>query len=172
MHFAVRAAGAAGTVSCGTPGLGTRPDCPLNPAVFYAQPDRGIYRGMLYAYSAPRGGRGSYVGFSSIAEAYPLNPSVPPTHRDGTMGTLTLSSAAHDETLLRTREEGHPPQSARQVPRPVARGSLQLVCKAAAYLARRRPIAGALRGGSVSLARSRSRRASFEVPCTVVIVCG
>ncbi|KPI95259.1 hypothetical protein RR46_12263 [Papilio xuthus] len=44
MHFDVRAAGAAGTVSCGTPGLGTRPDYPLNPAVFsYAQPDRGIY---------------------------------------------------------------------------------------------------------------------------------
>ncbi|KPI93139.1 hypothetical protein RR46_14360 [Papilio xuthus] len=37
---------------------------------------------------------GCYVGFSSIAEAYPLNPSVPPTHRDGTTGTLSLSSAA------------------------------------------------------------------------------
>ncbi|KPJ04008.1 hypothetical protein RR46_07767 [Papilio xuthus] len=44
MHSAVRAAGAAGTVSCGTPGLGTRPHYPLNPTVFsYAQPDRGIY---------------------------------------------------------------------------------------------------------------------------------
>ncbi|KPI92445.1 hypothetical protein RR46_13666 [Papilio xuthus] len=40
------------------------------------------------------GERGSYVGFSSIAEAYPLNPSVPPTHRDGTTGTLSLSSTA------------------------------------------------------------------------------
>ncbi|KPJ03547.1 hypothetical protein RR46_01618 [Papilio xuthus] len=42
----------------------------------------------------PGGGRGSYVGFSSIAEAYPLNLSVPPTHRDGTTGTLSLSSSA------------------------------------------------------------------------------
>ncbi|KPJ05702.1 hypothetical protein RR46_02224 [Papilio xuthus] len=31
---------AAGTVPCGTPDLETRPDYPLNPAVFtYAQPD-------------------------------------------------------------------------------------------------------------------------------------
>ncbi|KPJ05636.1 Endochitinase [Papilio xuthus] len=49
-------------------------------------------RGMLYAYSAPRGGRGSYVGFSSISDIYPLNLSVPPTHRDGATGTLSLSS--------------------------------------------------------------------------------
>ncbi|KPJ03656.1 hypothetical protein RR46_04268 [Papilio xuthus] len=102
MHFAVRAAGAAGTVSCGTPGLGTRPDYPLNPAVFsYAQPDRGIYVSLS---TARLGGSPLGRGSTRVGRGYILDPSHDP---------MMKPSSEHERRAIRHNRRDRSPDPSR-----------------------------------------------------------